>query len=318
MFDIVVNPAGASGRTLKKWKGIEHLFKEAGEEYHVFYSTVEHGITAIMKELTADSTARDIVIVGGDGTMNQAVNGICDLTNVRIGFISCGSGNDLARSLHLPSNEEKCARTILKKNNVRSINIGELVYLNHSNELYAEKPSADGLIHRRFAISSGIGFDAAICQKVQVTKMKKTLNRIHLGKLVYIEVAVGIIAHTPRVKAKISVDGAETEYSHLLTCVVMNEPYEGGGFKFCPHASDSDNLITSCIADDLSQFDFFRIFPSAYTGSHLKFRGISEVNGTKMEIKTERPLWVHTDGEVACMSSDVEMHLMKEKMTMLD
>ena len=318
MPEIVVNPAGASGRTLKTWKKIEPVFRNSGVPYQVHFSTLEHGVTDIVRELTSDHSDKDIVIIGGDGTMNQAVNGIQDFSHTRIGFISCGSGNDLARGLKLSKNPEENAEKILKGDTARTIDIGETVYFNRMNELTKERASADGYVHRRFNISSGIGFDAAICQKAQIAPAKKTLNKMHLGKLIYLGVAIEIIATTKRTGAWITVDGSTEKYDQLLFTVAMNEPYEGGGFKFCPHADDHDHLLDLCIGNEISKFDFYRIFPYAYKGNHLKFKGVYEKRGHSIEIKTEEPKWVHTDGEVTCMSSHIRISLLSEKMKMLN
>lgn len=318
MPEIVINPAGASGRTLKVWKKIEPMFQESGIPYQVHYSTLDHGITDIVKELTSTQTDRDIVIVGGDGTMNQAVNGIRDFQHTRIGFISCGSGNDLARGLKLSKDPEENVRTILKGNTFRTIDVGETVYLNRMHELVKERASSDGYVHRRFNISSGIGFDAAICQKAQIAPAKKTLNQIHLGKLIYLGVAIEIIATTKRTAAWITTDGHTEKYDQLLFTVAMNEPYEGGGFMFCPHADDHDSQLDLCIGNEISKFDFYRIFPYAYKGNHLKFKGVYEKRGHVIDIRTEEPKWVHTDGEVTCMSSHIRIDLLSEKMKMLN
>lgn len=318
MPEIVINPAGASGHTLKTWKKTEPIFRDSGVPYHVHFSTIEHGITDIIKELTSDHMDRDIVIIGGDGTMNQAVNGIADFAHTRIGFISCGSGNDLARGLKLSKSPEDNARIILRGDTVRTTDIGETIYLNRMNELTKEKPSSDGYVHRRFNISSGIGFDAAICQKAQIAPAKKTLNKLHLGKLIYLGVAIRTITTTRRTEAWIKADGKTEKYDQLLFTVVMNEPYEGGGFKFCPYADDQDNILDYCTGNDISKFDFYRIFPYAYKGNHLKFNGVSMSQAHMIDIRTKDPKWVHTDGEVTCMSSHIRIGLLSEKMKMLN
>lgn len=318
MFEIVINPAGASGHTLKVWKQIEPVFQHSGKPYRTHFSTLEYGITDIVKDLTASHSAIDIVIVGGDGSMNQAVNGIQDFTHTRIGFISCGSGNDLARGLHLSKNYVNNVETILQGKTVRTINVGETIYLNRMNELTREKVSSDGYVHRRFNISSGIGFDAAICQKAQVAPAKKTLNKLHLGKLIYLRVAIETIASTRQTTAWITTDGKTEKFDQLLFTVAMNEPYEGGGFKFCPYANDHDDILDFCTGNHISKLDFYRIFPYAYRGNHLKFKGVYANKARTIDIRTEEPKWVHTDGEVTCMSSHIRMHLLSEKMNMLN
>lgn len=319
MFDIVINPAGASGRTIKKWKEmIEPIFLSSHVKYKVHYSTLHYDIPDILKELTGKGEDRDIVLIGGDGTVNLAVNGIRDFDHTRIGLIPTGSGNDFALGVGIKKDIEQCARNILEGKTKRIVDIGETIYFDRYDELQKEEASEDGLVHRKFMISSGIGFDAAICQKAQISKAKKVLNKFYLGKLVYIQTAIKIIASTKRVPSSITINGETKEYPKLLFTVGMNEPYEGGGFKFCPHAKDHDGLLDLCVGDGLSQFDFFRIFPYAYTGSHLKFKGVHSSRDEEVEIKTERPMWVHTDGEVVCKSTHIKMRILPEKLMMLN
>lgn len=319
MFDIVINPAGASGKTNKLWKNkIQKIFDEANVEYKVYYSTLDHDIHEILHELTSTNTERSIVIIGGDGTMNLAVNGIENFEKTKIGLIPCGSGNDLAKGLNISKDVEQVTKQILKNEVFRKIDVGEVVYFDRSEEHRKETPTSDGYVHHRFNISSGIGFDAAICEQAQVSKTKDFLNKLHLGKLIYIVVAIKIIATTKRVPSFISVDGSKEEYSDLLFTVGMNTAYEGGGFKFCPHCKSDDHLLDLCIGNNLSQWDFFRIFPYAYSGSHLKFKGVTETRGKEIEIQCEKPMWVHTDGEVACKSKHIKLQLLNEQLQMLD
>ncbi len=319
MFDIIINPAGASGKTKKKWrKEIEPLFKEANVKYQVYYSSLEYDISNIIYDLTSTNEERNIVIIGGDGSLNLAVNGIQNFKQTRIGLIPCGSGNDFALGLGISKNIQQSIKQILKCEVKRKIDVGEVIYFDRYEELYTEEKQSDGYVHRRFMISSGIGFDAHICQRAQISSMKKALNKIHLGKLVYLLIAIQIIFSTKRIPTKITIDQNINNYSELLFAVGMNTKYEGGGFQFCPHASEKDHQLDLCVGNQLSQFDFFRIFPYAYSGSHLKFEGVYENRASMIEIESEQPMWVHTDGEVACKSKHIKMQILKESLLMLN
>ncbi len=314
MLEIIVNPAGASGITLKTWKTAEKIIRKYTNEYNVHYSTANYGITDIVRDLSGRGRECDIVLFGGDGTMNEAVNGIQDFDKTRIGFISCGSGNDLYRSLEIQGTLEQRLMILLQKKTVRQLDIGELTYYNcYDGEglLVKTEPYV-----RRYNISCGIGFDAAVCAEAE-TDWKRVLNKMHLGKLIYISTAVNTIIHTKRVPAKITCDGVTVAYPNLLFAVLMNQPYEGGGFKFAPEAKGDDRKLDLCVADGLTQFDFFRMFPFAYSGNHTGFHGVYISRAEKAEIETDIPLWVHTDGEVEYMSSHVSMKLLDQKLQML-
>ena len=310
MYEIVINPYGATGGSLKMWERIQPVFEECGHEYNVHFSSETESITDIVRKLSVNPC--DLFIIGGDGTLNQAINGIVNFENVRLSMISVGSGNDFARSQNYDKDPVEHVRKLLSGNREREIDVGEVIYHNHFNECEPMNNS-----HRRFIISAGIGFDAAICHEVGISKYKKVLNKLHMGKLIYIFTAVHIIATTKRVKGTIRVDNRTDTYDELLLSVVMNEPYEGGGIKFCPKATDNDNQLDICIADHLSQFDFFRIFPYAYSGAHTKFKGITSATLKKAEIETAEPMWVHTDGETPCMSSHITICLHTGKLKLM-
>ncbi len=294
MLQAVVNPAGASGRTLEIWKEAEAFLRRSHAAYEVHFSSPEHGIEEIVRELTSSGEETNLLIAGGDGTMNQAVNGITDFEKVRLGFIPCGSGNDLALSLGIPKDWKENLETVLQGKVHRTLDVGE-----------AEIHTADGrILHRKFNISSGLGFDAAICQEVEVSSMKPMLNKIGLGKLVYIAVALHLIFATEKTAARLITDGREKKMN-LLFAVAMNQKYEGGGFKFAPDAEDTDGQLDICAADDLSQWDFFRIFPYAYSGKHVRFKGVSIHRTADCELITEEAKWVHTDGEPVCESAHI-------------
>ena len=310
MLHAVVNPAGASGRTFEDWKAAEVILRRRHAEYDVTFSTRTHSIEQIVSELTGTGENTDLLIMGGDGTMNGAVNGIRDFDKVRLGFLPCGSGNDLALSLGIPKDIPANIEKILEGKVRRELDIGVTTLFDIADK--DGKP-----LQRRFNISSGLGFDAAICQEVETSLMKEKLNRIHLGKLVYIAVALNLIFTTEKTKARLITADHTVQDMNLLFAVAMNTRYEGGGFMFGPDAKPDDALLDICAADDLSQWDFFRIFPYAYSGSHVKFKGVSMRKTADCELITETAKWVHTDGEPIGMSAHVGWSLAEGRLQLL-
>lgn len=317
MFEIIINPAGAGGATKRAWAEAEPVFVRNNVPYRVTYSALNHDIDAICHELTDKGKDTDLVILGGDGSMNKALNGIADFSHVRLGFIPCGSGNDLAKALGISLNPVKCAEQIVTGAVARVLDFGEVTYFNASNFLNGEADTSTPF-KRRFNISSGIGFDAQICENVDHSKAKKILNRIHMGKMVYLFVALRVIFSNHKVNAAIRLDDKEPIRKKILSTVAMNTAYEGGGFRFCPAADPQDGILDMCVWGNVSKADFFKMFPYAYNGKHLKFKEIDAEQMQVMDVQLEEPCWVHTDGEVECMSSHVQMNLSKDKLRYLD
>ena len=289
---VLINPASRSGYSLKIWKKIRPLFIEAGWEYEVLFSSEEEGFGRITREVTSGSSRTRLLVLGGDGTLNEVFGGIRDFDTVEIGYIPTGSSNDYARAIGL-RNEMDAVHKILDGTNPVCRDLGEVVY--RDSETGGERK-------RYFNVSAGMGFDAASCEGVNHSPFKKVFNRLHLGKLIYIAVAVRLILSSELLPFTISVrkEGVtqSIRLARTLFAVCMNHSYEGGGFRFCPDADPEDGRIDLCAASDISRPRFFLLFPKAYDGSHVKYRGITVRQGDEITVETAKPVWLHTDGEV--------------------
>ena len=329
MFHVIVNPSSSSGRGKSKWDRIESRFKQSGLPYKVHFSSSANSIESICAALTSSGEDCSLVILGGDGTMNAVVNGIRDFEHTKVGFIQTGSGNDLIKGLGIHADRDRLISSILRNEVVRTCDIGRVTYHNRSSllDFFTHRRLSDeeqeaalstgALQTRLFNISAGIGFDAAVCQRADSSHFKTILNSIRLGKLTYISEAIHMIMASPMVGMKIRCGDDEQIYPRTLFAVVMNTCYEGGGFKFCPDAVNTDEILDLCGANDLNRMNFFRIFPTAYSGNHLKFKGIFSNRSRSITIRSARPLWVHTDGEVLCTSRHITVDVFPHKLQLL-
>lgn len=232
-----------------------------------------------------------MVVLGGDGTINEVVNGIQDYEKVILGYIPIGSSNDFARSLNIPSSPKEALELILAAHDTRSINIGRLQY-------------QDRLKH--FAVSAGIGFDAAICHEAVISKLKVALNKIHLGKLTYAGISLHRLFLTTPQKMTVTLDHKEEfTFPSAYFAAVMNHKYEGGGVKFCPDARPDDNLLDVIVVSDLSKLKILTLLPTAFTGWHTHFKGVHTYQCRHVSIHAERALPVHTDGEPVFLQKSI-------------
>lgn len=322
VFHIVVNPSGASGHTGKNWEKAEEVFRKSGKPFAVHFSTPEKGIEEICRELTGDGKKTTLVIVGGDGSLNQAVNGIRDLKNTKVGFIPAGSANDLARELGMDMDPCRNAERILRADTVRLMDVGEVEFLQSCGRIdpISGKEAAPEKkpFTRRFNSGCGIGFDAAICREVMVSPLKSVLNKLHLGKLIYIAVAIRLIFSFRKFDTEMELDGERIlKWPHTLLCVGMEHRYEGGGFMFCPDADDTDGLLDICVGNPSHTAAFFRIFPSAYKGRHVSFDCVHMEKAGRVHIRTDQPAWVQTDGEPVCRSSEIRLGTAEDQLRFL-
>lgn len=305
MYYVIVNPASKSGRGCRIWAGLELVFKEKGIPYKVVFSKGTGHVTRIVAKLTAplagqpDALPVKLIILGGDGTMNEALQGISDFDRVWLGYIPTGSSNDLARDLGLPKEPEQILETILEGRVRRTMDLGLLTYGDTSGER-SRIGAGEVTATRYFAVSSGIGFDAAVCEEALASKSKTVLNKLGLGKLTYLLIALRQLVTARPVSCDICLEEA-AEPVHLerfLFTAFMLHKYEGGGFKFCPAADATDGLLDLCVIGGLPRLVMLLALPTAFFGKHYIFRRIKHYRTARVRFTSSKPLWVHTDGEV--------------------
>lgn len=304
MYHFIVNPVSRSGKGLKLWqKQIEPELKTQNIEYSVEFSKERGDVTNIVEKISSAAKNESnciIVILGGDGTVNDAVQGIKDFENTTLAYIPTGSSNDFARDLKLPKSVKKNLRRILDAKAPVLMDVGQVE---------TERGT------RRFAVSSGLGFDGAVCQKSVHSILKKRLNKIGLGKLTYLGIALNQIINAPKVDAEITfADGKKVNAKNLLFFAAMVHKYEGGGFKFCPKADAYDGELDFICAANKTVPGILLALPTAFFGFHSIFKGIDIYRFKTAEIKTSIPLWLHTDGEVGYKAQYLNFSQLEQKL----
>lgn len=303
MYHIIINPASRSGRGAKIWsEQIEPALKESNAVYQTYFSKKAGEVKHLAAQITAehpDDSDLKLIILGGDGTVNEALQGIADPSKVILGYIPTGSSNDLARDLHIPKEPKAALDLILRDAAPRVMDLGRLTYLDE------DQPEES----RLFAVSCGIGFDAAVCAEAMHSPIKDTMNRIGLGKLTYLGIALKQLITARKVSCTLTLEYTvhnrqeDLSLPRFLFVTCMSHRYEGGGFKFCPSANDHDGVLDLCSVGNISKGLVLLALPTAFFGKHYFVKGINAHTATRMSITTSSPLWVHTDGEVTRKSS---------------
>lgn len=307
MYHFIVNPASRSGKGERIWKEqIEPILKKNTVDYKSHFSKQAGDVANIAAEILEQDTMETIklVVLGGDGTLNEVLQGITAPERVILGYIPTGSSNDFARDVKIPSSPAEALDIILRTGKPQLMDIGVVTY-------------PDGF-ERRFAVSCGIGYDAAVCEQALHSNTKGLLNKLGLGKLTYLSIALQQLIHATPADAEIYLDDQPViTVKNLLFTTAMNHRYEGGGFMFCPDALDNDNQMDMCCVNNVSTGLVLRALPAAFKGNHLKFEGITPYRAHKIRIKTVSPLWVHTDGEVLPKSDEITISVLHNAIYMI-
>ena len=298
MYHIIINPASRSGKGAKIWsEQIEPALRESDAVFQTYFSKKAGEVKHLAAQITAehpDDPDLKLIILGGDGTVNEALQGFADPSKVILGYIPTGSSNDLARDLHIPKEPKAALDLILRNAAPRVMDLGRLTYLDE------DQPEES----RLFAVSCGIGFDAAVCAEAMHSPIKDTMNRIGLGKLTYLGIALKQLITARKVSCTLTLEDTvhnrqETfALPRFLFVTCMSHRYEGGGFMFCPSANDHDGVLDLCSVGNISKGLVLLALPTAFFGKHYFVKVINAHTATRMSITTSSPLWVHTDGEV--------------------
>lgn len=289
MYHIIINPASRSGKGKQIWnKLIEPMLQREDIPYRRYFSEKAGDVPRIVEKIFSQppqGEALSLVILGGDGTMNEVLQKIPLSPQVVLGYIPTGSSNDLARDLGIPTDPAEALDLILHSGRPRPMDLGTVTY-----------PGGET---RRFAVSCGIGFDAAVCQEAMNSKIKKLMNKLGLGKLTYLGIALRQLLAAKAISGRLTLDeGKPVDIGNMLFTACMLHRFEGGGFMFAPDADANDGILDLCAVGDLSKALILVALPTAFKGKHFRFKGVTPYKAEKITIETSSPLWVHTDGEV--------------------
>ncbi len=278
---LIVNPAAGAGMTAKKWPYIKQLLKNIGLRFeHDITEAPGHAI-----ELTKSAVAKGytlVVSVGGDGTINEIVNGLYaagGTKNVELGIIGTGTGSDYIRTIGISKHYQESCHHLLNPIK-KSVDLGMVEFIDGGKST-----------KRIFANFAGLGFDAEV---VKATSRKfKSLG----GKPAYLIGLLSTFATYKNQNIHLQIDGRKEERK-ICTIVMSNGKYGGGSMLIAPEADPCDGLFDVLIIGDISKPDLIRSLPRIYRGTHLTHPKVALKRAKEVEIYTDRKMFIQADGEL--------------------
>lgn len=171
---------------------------------------------------------------------------------------------------------------------------------------------------RAFAVSCGIGLDAAVCKETNNSAIKDILNRFHLGKLSYVTIAIKQILSARQTSCDITLaDQSSHHFEKVLFIVTMIHPYEGGGVKMAPMADGNDGLFDVMVVSDLHPLQAFYLLPMAFFGKHVNSRCVHFIKTESLTIHTKDAMTVHVDGEYAGELNQIQLNCKKNMLSFI-
>ena len=274
----IINPAAGKDNSFANIKKILEL-KKVEVDYELYETQAPGDATAyIRKYCTEHKDPVRFYACGGDGTLNEVVNGVVGFPHASMSCYPCGSGNDFVKYYG-----------------------GKKVFWNLEELLNAPEEYIDLMrVGNKYAINAThFGFDSSVAETMMKVRRKKLIG----GKNAYTTGVVVGLFKAMKNACRVSVDGELLNPDgNILLCTIANGQYVGGSFRCAPRSLDNDGLLEVCLVKPISVLKFVGLVNVYTEGTHLdddRFADILEYRrGKKIEIEAPEGFIYSFDGEL--------------------
>ncbi|MER3500464.1 MAG: diacylglycerol kinase [Candidatus Fervidibacterota bacterium] len=271
---LIVNPIAKRGRAVLLARRAQKQLQEAGWECELWVSERGEHVRVLTERAVAEGMDA-VLVAGGDGTIHYAIQVLAH-TDIPLGIIPCGRGNDLVRNLGIPYEPERAAEVIAAQH-TRRIDLGQIHATNFPEPRYFE-----GIVT--------CGFDSAVADFVHRHRV------VPGGWIGYFGVAMMLLARFRFPFVRVRGEGLRFE-GRVLLVATANCPSYGGGMWIAPTAQMDDGLLHVCIVRSTSKIRIALLFPTVFTGKHILEPEVSLHALTEVHLEGEEPLPLFADGE---------------------
>jgi len=299
----IVNPISSNNKTGKRWPAHQKQLKRAGLQLKVEHTHYPgHAIT--LSEEALSKGYKTIMAVGGDGTVNEVVNGFFQEGNFAekrssLLIFSQGTGSDYIRSLGLSKNVKDVIE-IYKRQKIKWVDLGRMDYLNFDKKK----------TKRFFVNTADVGIGGETVE--YVNRVSKLMG----GLLTYLIGAVRTLFKYKNKDMEIYIDGSLIRNDQTNSVVVSLGKYFAGGMPIAPKAEIDDGLFDIIILGDLSKTETLLNMYKAYRGTHINYPKIDYIKGKTVKITSSDRVLIDIDGESAGMLP-VKFQILKEAFPIL-
>lgn len=287
MLYFIVNYTSATGKCRNVLKKVIDRLSEKGTEYKLYRTKYKGHAAEIAEKLSKLPDEKiTLIVIGGDGTINEVLNGITDFEKVRLGIIPAGSGNDFARGIKIDTDINVLVDKLINNHstdNTRRVDLGRVCFEDKGSRL--------------FGISSGVGMDAIVCKEVSGSRIKKLLNKLHLGKLSYIFMTVYTLFSMETTDITVDYGKEKRTINDVIYFVGMNLRAEGGGVPMAPDALPDDGKLSFSSAAGIPKWRTFLCLPILVMAKQKWLKGFDIYPADYAVLKTAKPMILHADGE---------------------
>ncbi len=281
---VILNPVASGGAVRKKWPYVQQLLKEQGLIYD-FAITNGPGQAIELAREGVEKGYRKIMAIGGDGTNNEVVNGICmqkvvPSQEIVYTILPLGTGNDWVKMYKISQDIPQCIAAC-KKMKTRLQDVGVVSY--YKNGVQKE---------RYFANVAGMAYDAFLCNEAANLKTR------YFKQFFYLFLIFKCLFKYQLRKARLTFDGQVVEdYFYIINAGICR--YSGGGMQTVPHAIPDDGLLALTFCRRISKFNVIKSTPMFYSGTVGEHPQVTtgQIKHLKVEAVDDAPTLVEVDGE---------------------
>ncbi|GGU39478.1 diacylglycerol kinase [Nocardioides albus] len=264
---LLANPTAGRGNADQILDAVtERLAASGALVEHLIGDDADHAL-----ELTRKAVAEGVdtvVTLGGDGMVHVAVQALAE-TEVSLGVVPLGTGNDFARALGIPTGDPLAAADVVVGDHVRRIDLGR------SDDSW-------------FATVLAAGFDAAVNERANAMRWPH-------GDLRYTLAALSVIRSWKPVPYRLEIDGVPREQEAMLLAIANTESY-GGGLRIAADCDPADGLLDAILIKPVSRLEFLRVFPGVREAKHLTHPAFERIRARRITVSAPGVI-AYSDGE---------------------
>ncbi len=282
LLTLIVNPRAGRRRAGAGLPRIERTLRSLDVDYEVRTTEAPGDATRLARH-ALEGGGRFLVAVGGDGTVNEVVNGMMEgdaalVPDAVLGVVAAGSGSDFIRTFGLPRDTERAARH-LAGSQVRELDVGRISYRGDGRQAV-----------RYFANIAEAGLGGSTARRAaRLPPVLGTARYLLAFWLTLPAFRVGSVG--------VDVDGHRAYQGRAANLVVANCRFFGGGMQVSPRSDPSDGALDTAVFTG-PKTDSFTMLPRLYRGRHLPHPNVVELKGRRIHVEAEPPLHIEADGEV--------------------
>ncbi len=269
MYDIIINPHSGKGKSLAALKTVETILTGKQIPYTVHRTTHAGHATEIVRELNRKENC-NLIVMGGDGSFNEVLNGIEDFSKITVGFIPCGTGNDYVKATNIPRDVKGAMELILKNN------VGYTDFIQ--------------LDDKRALNTTGAGMDVDVLVKYEQMKAFR-------GKAKYYAALIYTVLHLRFPRMIVEIDGVASE-REIIIASIANGIYIGGGMPISPKSVVDDGLMDVVLVHKTAKRKILPLLLQFLNAKHLNNPVTEHIRCTEIKVTLLDEGKTQVDGEV--------------------